>query len=1086
MIRVLRQLCAPGLLAAGWLCNAPGALAAPPSEAGYAIITMPESGRQFISGAVLALARTSDGQLIVGSNQLAVFDGHSWQRIIVPGVTRFLSLNADRRKGDDPLVRVWFAAHGALGYIDRHGTGEWLVTNLNAPLAAAGQTDLSDIVRVEPDGDGGAVFLSRSRVLWWRDHTFRIWELPNTSRLYSFVYQGALHICQPGFGLFRMTEDGPRLRITEADLPDGQPLVDMIDVPGGDVLVISSDEQLYLRTSGHWRPVPETSRHLKGGRLIRALRVNDNVIALGTAYGGVVLVRNDGSLIRLVNVHSGLPDDTTDKILQDGEDGLWISTGSGLVRMAGAGQASLFDQRNWLAYGDIRRVLHGAGRSWVLTSRRVYGLTPVSATEPARLTRLEPYWSQLRDGVVRDDILWLAGNGGLWRVEDGVAEREPSVSADTYAVLAANWMPGGLIYATRRELHLLTPQPNGWTSAPLGQTLDSPVHSALLDRSGRLWVGTREGSVLVYEWDSASARLRSVAHYRPGRELPSGGQTPVLAPWGEGMAILSRSGILVCSGAQAPAVPQPGLEGFVVDHAVELPDGALLMSVQHRDLGSAAPQALIKVRPVEKSANAVWEPVLMPGLDRVGPVTSLSLTGTPGKRVLWIGGENALLRFEDLALAPARPAPAVQLRAVQSNSQPRASLRPREKQLFGSDTTQVTFSYSAGADWEGAYYSTRLLGVDDNWSPAQISPQRDFAGLPPGGYEFQVRAIDRFGRPGPLTAYGFQLEAPWYRRPWARALWVTAVALIIAAAVRWRLRQLHRQAARLNQLVKERTRELSLSNTARAEFLDSLSHELRRPLKGLSALIRQLEGSGLTPMQRKHAHLLRLGTESLTRVCDEVLAYSTLEYGAVTPRARRFQLRAVLAIAAEDGAPDGHAPVVRYPAGFIDGFVGDDRMIATIVTNFVANARRHAAGAPAEISVSCEDDPAGAAEWLIEVTDGGPGVPPEEQELIFKRFTRGSRARETRVPGTGIGLATCRLLARLLGGSVGVESPAERAREARWPGPGATFFLSVPLSRAPGRPDAHEDAFAPPEPAAPAVATGPSELSAPWDARVSG
>ncbi|MBL9215484.1 MAG: hypothetical protein JNG83_08420, partial [Opitutaceae bacterium] len=60
---------------------------------------------------------------------------------------------------------------------------------------------------------------------------------------------------------------------------------------------------------------------------------------------------------------------------------------------------------------------------------------------------------------------------------------------------------------------------------------------------------------------------------------------------------------------------------------------------------------------------------------------------------------------------------------------------------------------------------------------------------------------------------------------------------------------------------------------------------------------------------------------------------------------------------------------------------------------------------------------------------------------------RGSRAKQARVPGTGIGLATCRAMARLMGGSVGVESPSERAREHGWPGPGATFFVRVPLRR---------------------------------------
>jgi CheY-like chemotaxis protein len=82
--------------------------------------------------------------------------------------------------------------------------------------------------------------------------------------------------------------------------------------------------------------------------------------------------------------------------------------------------------------------------------------------------------------------------------------------------------------------------------------------------------------------------------------------------------------------------------------------------------------------------------------------------------------------------------------------------------------------------------------------------------------------------------------------------------------------------------------------------------------------------------------------------------------------------------------------------------------------------------------------PADGANVILSVTDHGPGIPVEEQELIFQKFVRGSAAKSTQVAGTGIGLAACRVLARGLGGSVGVDSA---------PGEGATFHLWVPLRR---------------------------------------
>jgi signal transduction histidine kinase len=350
---------------------------------------------------------------------------------------------------------------------------------------------------------------------------------------------------------------------------------------------------------------------------------------------------------------------------------------------------------------------------------------------------------------------------------------------------------------------------------------------------------------------------------------------------------------------------------------------------------------------------------------------------------------------------------------------------------------------------EGFLFQTRLEGVESEWSLPHAQAAREFTGLPHGSYVFLARAMDRFGRTGEPLQFAFTLRAPWYATPWAIAAWIAALVLIVAATMRLRLRNLQRQTERLNELVNERTRELSLSNTARSEFLDGLSHEIRRPINGIVSLTRKFEEEGLAPAQREHVRLLRLGGESLMRVFNDVLNFSKTEYGAVPVEERPFSLRKLLTAAIAECGAAGPPPTLHLPDGVADTFLGDDSKLLTIVSNFLANTQKYAPDAPVEITASCLDAGGDACDVLIEVADGGPGVPAEEQELIFKRFVRGSIAKRTRVPGTGIGLATCRLTARLIGGSVGVESPSEHALQRGWPGPGATFFLKIKLKKHP-------------------------------------
>lgn len=1037
----------PVLLAAAlWLSGRAAEL--PLWEAGYAVFDPPEARRSFVSGAVNALACTPDGLLFVGSNRLTVFDGHNWRRIEVPGTSRFLTLAAEELPGRG--TRVWLGADGAIGHVDRGPTGEWHLTSLAGPLAAAGIHDLSDIRHVQPDGRGGATFVTRSHVLRWDGRAFTSWPLPNPPRSFIFEYRGAVHVYQDGVGLLRVTEHGPTVWLAEAGLPERQPITGLVELPGDEMLVMFFNDEIYRRSAaGQWTRLADLAPVIRGRRTLHFARVDADTIAIGFAYGGVLLCRNDGSLVSLINTQNGLPDDNTDALLSDGQGGLWIGTGTGLTRLVGPGRASLFDQRARIANGVIRRVLEHEGRPFVVTSRRAYDLVPTPLTEPARFNRLEIIWPQLREGVRHRGGLWLAGTGGLWLVQAGTAVREPAVTSDVFQVLAPSWLPEGLVYLDRTSTHALLPgEKDGWQSLDLHQPIESLPVSVIEDAAGRLWVSTRDGHVYVSTWDPVARTLRQTAHHAPGRGgLPAGLQRPQLARLGEGVALFTDTDILASADPVRGFAPVPALAGFSADAAVPLPDGSALWSVQFKPAGNTAPHALIRVRWNREPDAFTWEPVAAPGLDHISDVTSLSLTGPAGEEVLWVGGETALLRLERAVWHQPQPMPAVRLHEVKVDAVRHALLQPKAVVGFDSKVSRLEFNFAASVSDPSLLFQTRLAGVEDAWSAPSTSARREFTGLASGTYEFQLRAVDRFGRTGPVTGYAFRLAAPWYFRAPALAGWALLLAVLARGAVKWRVRRLKLQAARLEQLVNDRTRELSLSNTARAEFLDSLSHELRRPLNGILSLIRRLEETSLSDRQRDHARLLRQGTESLARVCDEVLNFSALEYGAVALEERPFRLGDLLdAVVGEFGGA-GPAPTVRPSAELAEEFTGDYAKLKTVVGNFLANALRHADGTPVEIAAGCTMMPDGRANVLIEVADGGPGVPAEEQELIFKRFVRGSQAKRARVPGTGIGLATCRAMARLMGGSVGVESPSDRAREHGWPGPGSTFFVRVPLRR---------------------------------------
>jgi CheY-like chemotaxis protein len=104
-----------------------------------------------------------------------------------------------------------------------------------------------------------------------------------------------------------------------------------------------------------------------------------------------------------------------------------------------------------------------------------------------------------------------------------------------------------------------------------------------------------------------------------------------------------------------------------------------------------------------------------------------------------------------------------------------------------------------------------------------------------------------------------------------------------------------------------------------------------------------------------------------------------------------------------------------------------------VIVNFVVNALKFG-GSAIELAATADGESA-----VFSVADNGPGIPLDEQKNLFIRFSRLKSARNSAIPGTGLGLAASRALAERMGGSVGVESA---------PGRGSRFHLRIPVEAA--------------------------------------
>ncbi|WP_245666538.1 sensor histidine kinase [Actinomadura latina] len=212
-------------------------------------------------------------------------------------------------------------------------------------------------------------------------------------------------------------------------------------------------------------------------------------------------------------------------------------------------------------------------------------------------------------------------------------------------------------------------------------------------------------------------------------------------------------------------------------------------------------------------------------------------------------------------------------------------------------------------------------------------------------------------------------------------------------------------------------------------FVSDVSHELRSPL---TALRMEVELALTAPEDSDVQETLRAvleNTERLSAVVDDLLALARLEAD------RNFEREAVDLTELTD------AEVLRRPRRtqatvLSEGSVtvhGGRSELARLLTNLLDNADRHATG---EVTVILRAEPPSTA--VVEVIDDGPGVPPEDRERVFERFTRLAEGRHRDAGGTGLGLAISRDIAQAHQGSLILTDRIDGR-------PGARFVLRLPL-----------------------------------------
>ncbi|HSL75968.1 MAG TPA: ATP-binding protein [Candidatus Limnocylindrales bacterium] len=228
----------------------------------------------------------------------------------------------------------------------------------------------------------------------------------------------------------------------------------------------------------------------------------------------------------------------------------------------------------------------------------------------------------------------------------------------------------------------------------------------------------------------------------------------------------------------------------------------------------------------------------------------------------------------------------------------------------------------------------------------------------------------------------------------------------------------------------------------REGFVATVSHELRTPIALIRGYAESLLHLPLEPdQQRAYVERIDEATTRLAALVDQVLDVTHLQADPLILERRPTTFASLLARLRGDLAASGEADrLVADMADDLPPVDVDIGRVGQVLANLVGNALKYATdGSPVVVGASVERG------WLaVTVDDEGIGIPGPDRALVTEPFHRAWNVRESRIPGTGLGLFISRRLVEAHGGELAV---GDR------PGGGHGTRVRFTLPLAAGRPD---------------------------------